>query len=65
MDEGDFADLMRAAPGRATEAAAADLLGQFEADVRTMVRVRLPRILRSQFDSMDFVQAVWASVLDR
>ena len=27
-----------------------------------MVRVRLPRSLRSQFDSMDFVQAVWQSV---
>ena len=27
-----------------------------------MVRVRLPRSLRNQFDSMDFVQAVWKSV---
>ena len=27
-----------------------------------MVRSRLPRALRSQFDSMDFVQAVWTSV---
>ncbi len=62
MDDGEFAELIRRA--RAGEqAATAALLGQFEADVRTMVRVRLPKILRNQFDSMDFVQAVWASVL--
>ena len=36
-------------------------LKQFEEDIRTMVRVRLPRPLRTQFDSMDFVQAVWQS----
>ncbi len=62
MDDGDFAELVRRARA-GDEAATAALLGQFEADVRTMVRVRLPRILRSRFDSMDFVQAVWASVL--
>ncbi len=63
MDDGaSFADLIRRA--RAGDAAATSaLLGQFEHDVRTMVRVRLPRVLRNQFDSMDFVQAVWASVL--
>ncbi|AGA31075.1 RNA polymerase sigma factor [Singulisphaera acidiphila] len=33
----------------------------FENDIRMMVRVRLPRPLRSQFDSMDFVQDVWQS----
>ena len=38
---------------------------RFEGDVRTMVRGRLPRSLRSQFDSMDFVQAVWQSVLTK
>lgn len=36
-------------------------LQQFENDIRMMVRVRLPRPLRSQFDSMDFVQDVWHS----
>jgi RNA polymerase sigma-70 factor (ECF subfamily) len=36
-------------------------LKQFEEDIRTMVRIRLPRPLRTQFDSMDFVQAVWQS----
>jgi RNA polymerase sigma-70 factor (ECF subfamily) len=35
-------------------------LGQ---ELRLMVRVRLPRELRSQFDSMDFVQDVWQSFL--
>src|SRR5689334_21021889 len=44
------------------EAAVCDLLRLFEAEVRMMVRVRLPRVLRNQFDSMDFVQAVWQSV---
>lgn len=36
-------------------------LHQFEQDIRMMVRVRLPRALRTQFDSMDFVQDVWQS----
>jgi RNA polymerase sigma factor (sigma-70 family) len=44
------------------EAAVAALLGQFEPEIRMMVRVRLPRILRGQFDSMDIVQAIWTSV---
>ncbi len=57
----DFADLIaRARAG--DEAAVAALMGRFEPEVRTMVRVRLPRALRNQFDSMDFVQAVWKSV---
>ena len=61
MDDVDFADLIeRARAG--DEAAVAALLGRFEPEVRTMVRVRLPRVLRNQFDSMDFVQAVWTSV---
>jgi len=61
MDDADFADLIdRARAG--DDSAIAALLGRFEADVRTMVRIRLPRSLRNQFDSMDFVQAVWQSV---
>ncbi|WP_240911455.1 RNA polymerase sigma factor [Paludisphaera soli] len=36
-------------------------VGRFEREVRLMVRDRLPRRLRNQFDSMDFVQAVWQS----
>jgi RNA polymerase sigma-70 factor (ECF subfamily) len=44
------------------EQAVAALLTAFEGDVRIIVRARLPRALRGQFDSMDFVQAVWTSV---
>ena len=62
MDDFDFADLIRRVRA-GDESATTALLGRFEADVRIMVRVRLPKILRNQFDSMDFVQAVWASVL--
>ena len=62
MDASRFADLIRRA--RAGEPdAAVELLDRFEPEVRTMVRVRLPKALRNRFDSMDFVQAVWASVL--
>jgi RNA polymerase sigma-70 factor (ECF subfamily) len=43
------------------EAAIRDFLACFESEVRTVVRGRLPRRLRTQFDSMDFVQAVWQS----
>ena len=61
MDALNFAEVIRRA--RAGDAAAtAQLLNQFEPEVRTMVRVRLPRVLRNQFDSMDFVQAIWKSV---
>jgi RNA polymerase sigma-70 factor (ECF subfamily) len=41
------------------------LLEAFEGDVRAMVRARLPRSLRPRFDSMDFVQEVWRSLLER
>ncbi len=61
MDPLSFAEVIRRA--RAGDGAAtARLLNQFEPEVRTMVRVRLPRKLRNQFDSMDFVQAIWKSV---
>jgi RNA polymerase sigma factor (sigma-70 family) len=62
MDDEDLAGLL-ARVKSGDEKAARDLLHRFENDVRMMVRVRLPRALRSQFDSMDFVQAVWQSVL--
>jgi RNA polymerase sigma-70 factor, ECF subfamily len=64
MDEQDLAGLVeRAKTG--DEAAIRDLLRRFENDVRIVVRARLPRALRSQFDTMDFVQAVWTSVLTK
>jgi RNA polymerase sigma factor (sigma-70 family) len=43
------------------QAAFNQLLDRFENEVRMMVRGRLPKTLRGQFDSMDFVQAVWQS----
>ena len=62
MDNVDFAALIESVR-LGDEAAMATLLGRFEPEVRTMVRVRLPRILRTQLDSMDIVQAIWTSVL--
>jgi len=60
MDDAVFVELVaRAKSG--DEAASTELLHHFEQDVRMMVRVRLPRALRSQFDSMDFVQDIWQS----
>lgn len=62
MESDDLGDLIaRARAG--DEVAARDVLRRFEGEVRMVVRGRLPRALRSQFDSMDFVQAVWTSVL--
>src|SRR5262249_24730828 len=61
MDDETFAGLV--ARARGGDAAAVEvLLSSFEDEVRMMVRGRLPRALRSQFDSMDFVQAVWQSL---
>jgi RNA polymerase sigma-70 factor (ECF subfamily) len=60
MPDDDVADLMaRAKAG--DPAAIRDFLVRFEPEVRMMVRARLPRKLRTQFDSVDFVQAVWQS----
>ncbi len=43
------------------EAAARELLVRYEAQVRLVVRRQLPRLLRSRFDSLDFLQSVWGS----
>jgi RNA polymerase sigma factor (sigma-70 family) len=40
-----------------------ELLQQFGDEVRRLVRRKLPRALRPVFDSMDFAQMVWKSVL--
>ena len=59
-NEPDISDLIaRAKAG--DETAIREFLSRFEPEVRMMVRGRLPRMLRTQFDSMDFVQAVWQS----
>ncbi len=60
MDHDELASLLvRVRAG--DEAATCILLKSFEDDVRKAVRGRLPRSLRTQFDSMDFVQSVWQS----
>src|SRR6516162_802712 len=43
------------------EEAARELLGHYESKVRMVVRRQLPRLLRSRFDSLDFLQSVWGS----
>jgi RNA polymerase sigma factor (sigma-70 family) len=47
------------------EVAARELLARYEAQVRLVVRRQLPRLLRSRFDSLDFLQSVWASFFRR
>ncbi len=56
----DFAELMmRAKAG--DQAAIRVFLTRFDREVQMMVRARLPKKLRNQYDSADFVQAVWQS----
>jgi len=43
------------------EGAARELLTRYERKVRLVVRRQLPRLLRSRFDSLDFLQSVWGS----
>jgi RNA polymerase sigma-70 factor (ECF subfamily) len=47
------------------ESAATELLTRYEAEVRLVVRRQLPRLLRSRFDSLDFLQSVWGSFFRR
>src|SRR5262249_61231121 len=47
------------------EDAARELLRRYEAQVRLVVRRQLPRLLRSRFDSLDFLQSVWGSFFRR
>jgi RNA polymerase sigma-70 factor (ECF subfamily) len=47
------------------ESAACELLARYEPQVRLVVRRQLPRLLRSRFDSLDFLQSVWASFFSR
>lgn len=64
MDDGDLADWMaRAAAG--DEDAFRALLRHCEPEVRMVVRGKLPKALRTQFDSTDFVQSVWESVFTK
>lgn len=61
MDDAVFSDLITQVQ-QGDERAIAHLLHAFEPEVRLMVRRRLPHVLRSQFDSVDFLQLVWTSV---
>lgn len=47
------------------EDAARELLTKYESQVRMVVRRQLPRLLRSRFDSLDFLQSVWGSFFQR
>jgi RNA polymerase sigma-70 factor (ECF subfamily) len=47
------------------EDAARELLRRYEAKVRLVVRRQLPKLLRSRFDSQDFVQSIWGSFFRR
>ena len=47
------------------ESAARELLICYEAQVRLVVRRRLPKLLRSRFDSLDFLQSVWGDFFQR
>ena len=63
-DESDIPQfLARIAAG--DEDAARELLTRYEAEVRLVVRRQLPRLLRSRFDSLDFLQSVWGSFFRR
>lgn len=62
--EGDIAGfLSRIQAG--DDDAARELLARYEAEVRLVVRRQLPRLLRSRFDSLDFLQSVWGSFFRR
>jgi RNA polymerase sigma-70 factor (ECF subfamily) len=45
--------------------AAHELLRRYEPRVRLVVRRQLPRLLRSRFDSIDFLQSVWGSFFQK
>lgn len=63
-DSSEFAELIRlAAAGDAT--AIWELVARYEPHVRKVVRRYLDFPLRTRFDSTDFAQAVWTSVLRR
>ena len=47
------------------DSAARELLQRYEPEVRLVVRRQLPRLLRSRFDSLDFLQSVWGSFFRR
>jgi RNA polymerase sigma-70 factor (ECF subfamily) len=63
-DEEELTDVLKRIQG-GDESAARELLQRFEPEVRLVVRRQLPRLLRSRFDSLDFLQSVWGSFFRR
>jgi RNA polymerase sigma factor (sigma-70 family) len=63
-EEGELRNLL-ARIRAGDEEAARELLCRYEAKVRLVVRRQLPRVLRSRFDSQDFVQSMWGSFFRR
>ncbi len=62
--ENDIADFI-ARIQAGDEEAARELLTRYEAEVRLVVRRQLPRLLRSRFDSLDFLQSVWGDFFQK
>lgn len=62
MEAEQFRLLMERVRAGETEAMG-DLLRHFEQEVRIVVRRKLPRRLRVRYDSMDFVQSVYQSIM--
>src|ERR1700753_3821647 len=63
-EDGELSDFLKRIQA-GDEVAARELLRRFEAEVRLVVRRQLPRLLRSRFDSLDFLQSVWGSFFRR
>jgi len=63
-EESQLADFLRRIQ-EGDEGAARELLQRYEPEVRLVVRRQLPRLLRSRFDSLDFLQSVWGSFFRR
>ncbi|MFM1801784.1 MAG: hypothetical protein RJA81_1136 [Planctomycetota bacterium] len=62
MNHDTFENLLKLARA-GDEQAIGSLLKLFEREILLIVRHRLPRRLRSRYDSMDFVQSVYQSIL--
>lgn len=62
---GDDIGLFLARIRAGDEDAARELLSRYEPEVRLVVRRQLPRLLRSRFDSLDFLQSVWGDFFQK
>jgi RNA polymerase sigma factor (sigma-70 family) len=63
-EEGELTEILRRIQD-GDDSAARVLLQRYESEVRLVVRRQLPRLLRSRFDSLDFLQSVWGSFFRR